>query len=123
MHGVVFAFLSPAPEGASLAVPRHRQIEQSPECPAADPRRRHQPQVVQPREDGGLVGAGLLALGIARLPASPRQAAAWMPMLVTGAVAGSLLALDNALGLDRTSVLFPVWQAAVGVRLAMALRR
>ena len=72
---------------------------------------------------GGLVGAGLLALGIARLPASPRQAAAWMPMLVTGAVAGSLLALDNALGLDRTSVLFPVWQAAVGVRLAMALRR
>ena len=35
---------------------------------------------------GGLVGAGLMALGIARLPASPRQAAAWMPMLVTGAV-------------------------------------
>lgn len=72
---------------------------------------------------GGLVGAGLMALGIARLPASPRQAAAWMPMLVTGAVAGSLLALDNALGLDRTSFLFPVWQAAVGVRLATVLRR
>ena len=72
---------------------------------------------------GGLVGAGLMALGIARLPASPRNAAAWMPMLVTGAVAGSLLALDTALGLDRTSFLYPVWQAAVGVRLATVLRR
>ena len=72
---------------------------------------------------GGLVGAGLMALGIARLPASPRQAAAWMPMLVTGAVAGSLLALDTSLGLDRTSFLYPVWQAAVAVRLATALRR
>lgn len=71
---------------------------------------------------GGLVGAGLMALGIARLPASPRPAAAWMPMLVTGAVAGSLLALDTALGLDRTSFLYPVWQAAVGVRLALVLR-
>lgn len=72
---------------------------------------------------GGLVGAGLMALGIARLPASPRNAAAWMPMLITGAVAGSLLALDTALGLDRTSFLYPVWQAAVGVRLATVLRR
>ena len=33
-----------------------------------------------------------------------------------------LLALDTSLGLDRTSFLYPVWQAAVGVRLAMALR-
>ena len=63
-----------------------------------------------------------MALGIARLPASPRNAAAWMPMLITGAVAGSLLALDTALGLDRTSFLYPIWQAAVGVRLAVALR-
>ncbi len=72
---------------------------------------------------GGLVGAGLMALGIARLPASPRNAAAWMPMLVTGALAGSLLALDTSLGLDRTSFLYPAWQAAVGVRLALVLRR
>jgi hypothetical protein len=72
---------------------------------------------------GGLVGAGLMALGIARLPASPQQAAAWMPMLVTGAVAGSLLALDTSLALDRTSFLYPVWQAAVAVRLATVLRR
>lgn len=72
---------------------------------------------------GGLVGSGIMALGIALLPASPRRSAPWMPMLVTGTVAGSLLALDTSLGLDRTSFLYPVWQAAVGVRLAMALRR
>jgi hypothetical protein len=72
---------------------------------------------------GGLVGSGLMALGIALLPTGPRKSAAWMPMLVTGAVAGSLLALDTSLGLDRTSFLYPVWQAAVGVRLAMALKR
>ena len=36
---------------------------------------------------------------------------------------GSLLALDTSLGLDRTSFLYPVWQAAVAVRLATALRR
>jgi hypothetical protein len=72
---------------------------------------------------GGLVGSGLLALGIALLPAGPRKAAPWMPMLVTGTVAGSLLAPDTSLGLDRTSFLYPVWQAAVGVRLAVALRR
>jgi len=72
---------------------------------------------------GGLVGSGLMALGIALLPAGPRKAEAWMPMLVTGTVAGALLALDTSLGLDRTSFLYPVWQAAVGVRLALALRR
>jgi hypothetical protein len=72
---------------------------------------------------GGLVGSGVMALGIALLPAGPRRAAPWMPMLVTGAVAGSLLTLDTSLGLDRTSFLYPVWQAAVGMRLAMVLRR
>jgi hypothetical protein len=71
---------------------------------------------------GGLVGAAVMALGIAMLPAGPRAAAAWWPMLTTGAFAGTLLALDNALGLDRTSFLYPVWQAAVSVRLAMVLR-
>jgi hypothetical protein len=48
---------------------------------------------------------------------------AWLPMLVTGTLAGALLALDDALGLDRTSLLYPVWQAGVAVTLAMALRR
>lgn len=71
---------------------------------------------------GGLVGSAVMALGIAMLPAGPRVAAAWWPMLTTGAFAGTLLALDNALGLDRTSFLYPVWQAAVSVRLAMVLR-
>jgi len=72
---------------------------------------------------GGLVGSVLMALGIALLPAGPRKAAPWMPMLVTGTVAGALLAADTSLGLDWTSILYPLWQAAVGVRLAMALRR
>jgi hypothetical protein len=71
---------------------------------------------------GGLVGAGVMALGIALLPAGPRAAAAWWPMLITGTLAGALLALDNALGLDRTSFLYPLWQAGVAVRLAMVLR-
>jgi hypothetical protein len=71
---------------------------------------------------GGLVGSAVMALGIAWLPAGPRVAAAWWPLLTTGAFAGTLLALDNALGLDRTSFLYPVWQAAVSVRLVMVLR-
>lgn len=71
---------------------------------------------------GGFVGSGVMALGIALLPAGPRQAASWLPMIVTGTIAGALLAVDTALDLDLTSVLYPVWQAAVGVRLAMALR-
>ena len=71
---------------------------------------------------GGLVGAAVMALGIGLLPSGPRAAAAWWPMLTTGALAGTLLALDNALGLDRISLLYPVWQAAVALRLVMALR-
>jgi hypothetical protein len=71
---------------------------------------------------GGLVGTAVMALGIAFLPAGPRKAAAWWPMLMTGAVFGPLLALDSALGLDQTSVLYPVWQAAVALRLALILR-
>ncbi len=72
---------------------------------------------------GGFVGATIMALGIALLPSGPRHAAAWLPMLAVGTVAGALLALDNALDLDLTSVLFPVWQAGVATGLATALRR
>jgi hypothetical protein len=72
---------------------------------------------------GGFVGSGVMALGIGLLPAGPRDPAAWLPMLVTGTVAGALLALDSALELDLTSVLYPVWQAGVAVTLAMALQR
>ena len=72
---------------------------------------------------GGFVGAGLMALGIALLPAGPRDAALWMRMVLTGTLAGALMAADRALDLDLTSVLYPVWQAAVAVRLAMVLQR
>jgi hypothetical protein len=72
---------------------------------------------------GGFVGAVVMAIGIGLLPAGPRDAAAWLPMLVIGTVAGALLAVDSALDLDLTSVLYPVWQAGVAVTLAMALQR
>lgn len=71
---------------------------------------------------GGLVGTAVMAFGIALLPAGPRQPAAWWPMLTTGALLGTLLALDDALGLDKIALLYPLWQAAVAVRLAMILR-
>jgi hypothetical protein len=72
---------------------------------------------------GGFVGSGVMALGICLLPAGPRDAAAWLPMLAIGTIAGALLALDGALELDLTSVLYPVWQAGVAAGLAMALQR
>ena len=72
---------------------------------------------------GGFVGSGVMALGIGLLPAGPRDAAAWLPMLAIGTIAGALLAVDSALELDLTSVLYPVWQAGVAVTLAMALQR
>jgi hypothetical protein len=43
-------------------------------------------------------------------------------MLITGTLAGALLALDDALDLDLMSLLYPVWQAGVAVRLVKALR-
>jgi hypothetical protein len=72
---------------------------------------------------GGFVGSGVMALGIGLLPAGRRDVAAWLPMLVIGTIAGALLAVDGALELDLTSVLYPVWQAGVAVTLAMALQR
>jgi hypothetical protein len=72
---------------------------------------------------GGFVGSALLALGIGMLPGSPRDVAAWRPMLVIGTIAGALLALDSALEFDLVSILYPVWQAGVAVGLAMALQR
>jgi hypothetical protein len=72
---------------------------------------------------GGFTGAIIMALGIALLPAGPRDPVAWPKMLLAGTLAGALLALDTALDLDLTSVLYPVWQACVAVGLALALRR
>jgi len=71
---------------------------------------------------GGFIGAGIMALGVALLPAGPRSFMAWLPMLISGTITGALLALDSALDLDLTSVLYPVWQACVAVGLATALR-
>jgi hypothetical protein len=72
---------------------------------------------------GGFTGATVMAVGICLLPAGPRDVMAWLPMLIVGTMAGALLALDNALDLDLTSFLYPVWQACVAVGLATALRR
>jgi hypothetical protein len=72
---------------------------------------------------GGFTGAAIMALGVSLLPAGPRDPVAWLPMLLTGTLAGALLALDNALDLDLTSLLYPVWQAGVAVGLATALRQ
>jgi hypothetical protein len=72
---------------------------------------------------GGFTGATVMALGICLLPAGPRDIVAWLPMLAIGTVAGALLAVDNALDLDMTSLLYPCWQAGVAVTLAAALRR
>jgi len=72
---------------------------------------------------GGFAGAGIMAVGIHWLAAGSRDGTAWLPMLLTGTLAGTLFALDSALDLDLTSVLYPVWQGGVAVGLAMALRR
>jgi hypothetical protein len=72
---------------------------------------------------GGFTGATLMALGIGLLPAGPRAITAWWPMSLTGTVAGVLFALDDGLGLDMTSVMYPVWQAGISVQLAVALGR
>jgi hypothetical protein len=72
---------------------------------------------------GGFVGAGVMALGAGLLPVRPRDPAAWLPMLAVGTLAGALLALDSALELDLTSMLYPAWQAGVAVTLTMALQR
>jgi hypothetical protein len=72
---------------------------------------------------GGLVGSAVMALGIGLLPAGPRDVAAWLPMLLIGTIAGALLAVDSALDLDLTSVLYPVWQAGVAAGLAIVLQR
>jgi hypothetical protein len=71
---------------------------------------------------GGFAGTTVMALGIRMLPAGPRAANLWVPMVITGTVVGALLAVDNALNLDLISVLFPVWQVAVGVALANVMR-
>jgi len=71
---------------------------------------------------GGLTGAGVMAFGIAPLT-GPSALAPWWPMLIVGAIAGTLLAVDNMLSLDLFSFLYPVWQSGVAVGLTLALQR
>ncbi|MBI5264510.1 MAG: hypothetical protein HY852_22165 [Bradyrhizobium sp.] len=70
---------------------------------------------------GGFAGTTVMALGFRLLSAGPRDPSAWVPMVITGTIAGALFAVDNALNLDKTSILFPVWQAGVAVALVGAL--
>jgi hypothetical protein len=72
---------------------------------------------------GGFVGAALMALGLTPLPGVPTAWRRWAVMVLFGTMAGALLALDYAVGFDVFSFLFPVWQAVVGVCLAVALNR
>jgi hypothetical protein len=72
---------------------------------------------------GGFVGSGLMALGLTPLPGIRAAWAPWSLMVVFGTLAGSLLALDNEVGFELFSFLYPVWQAVVGVCLAIALNR
>jgi hypothetical protein len=72
---------------------------------------------------GGFTGSAVMAAGICLLPAGPRDVPAWLPTLVIGTVAGSLLAVDSVYNLDLVSVLYPVWQAGVAIGLAIALQR
>jgi hypothetical protein len=75
---------------------------------------------------GGFIGAATMAIGIALLTWS-RGGLAWLPMLVFGTIAGSLLAVDNTLDLTfdlaTLSILFPVWQCGVAAGLMLALQR
>lgn len=72
---------------------------------------------------GGFVGATIMALWLVALPGVPRAWRRWVSMVAIGTLAGALLALDNAIGFEFFSFLFPIWQAAVGVSLAVALQR
>lgn len=75
---------------------------------------------------GGFVGSGIMLLFIGVLVWSP-VVLPWLPMLVFGTVAGSLLAADNTLDLTfdmaTLSILFPVWQCGVAAGLMLALQR
>lgn len=72
---------------------------------------------------GGFVGAAIMALWLIPLPGVAKAWQGWAAMVAVGTAAGGLLALDNAVGFEFFSVLFPVWQAAIGVCLALALQR
>ncbi|HKQ54521.1 MAG TPA: hypothetical protein VJT12_01410 [Methyloceanibacter sp.] len=70
---------------------------------------------------GGGIGAGLIAFGVGIAARSARNARAWLPIVVTGALFG--LFLYPAARFDAIALLFVPWQAAVAAAIAVALTR
>jgi hypothetical protein len=70
---------------------------------------------------GGGIGAGLVAFGVGIAARSIRQAGAWLPIVVTGALLGLLL--YPAARFDLIALLFVPWQAAIAAVIALALTR
>jgi hypothetical protein len=70
---------------------------------------------------GGGIGAGLVAFGVGIAAQPIRQARAWLPIVVTGALLGLLL--YPAARFDAIALLFVPWQAAIAAAIALALTR
>lgn len=70
---------------------------------------------------GGGIGAGLIVFGVGIAAQSVRRAAAWLPIVVTGALFGLLL--YPAARFDAIALLFVPWQAAIAAVIALALTR
>jgi hypothetical protein len=70
---------------------------------------------------GGAIGAGLTAFGAGVVARAIRRPAAWIPIVIAGAVFGLLL--YPAAKLDAVVLLFAPWQAAVAAAIAFGLTR
>lgn len=70
---------------------------------------------------GGAIGAGLTAFGVGIVAQTVRRAAAWLPIVVTGALVGLLL--YPAARMNAVALLFVPWQAVVAAVIGHALTR
>jgi hypothetical protein len=70
---------------------------------------------------GGAMGAGLTAFGVGIVAQQIRRAAAWVPIVATGALVGLLL--YPAARMNAVALLFVPWQAAVAAAIGHALAR
>lgn len=70
---------------------------------------------------GGAIGAGLTAFGVGIVAQTVRRAAAWLPIVATGALVGLLL--YPAARMNTAALLFVPWQAAVAAAIGRALTR
>jgi hypothetical protein len=70
---------------------------------------------------GGAMGAGLMAFGVGIVAQQIRRAAAWVPIVATGALVGLLL--YPAARMNAVALLFVPWQAAVAAAIGHALAR